>query len=78
MWLARCAPMSKHKSASASPGVHRDERAGGAVTASPTTELAELDAGPVVENPATDSSGQREGFHEHPAVGPRKRGSKGP
>ena len=76
-WLDRDARMSKHKSGSASPGVHREERAGGAVRTSPTTELAELDAGPVVENPATESSGQREGIHEHPAIGPRKPRNKG-
>jgi hypothetical protein len=32
--------MSKHKRASASPGLHRDERAGGTLTTSPATELA--------------------------------------
>jgi hypothetical protein len=55
--------MSKHKSPSASPGLHRDERAGGAMTTSPSTEIAELDAGAPIEDPARDSSGQRDGVH---------------
>ncbi len=63
MQLALDPCMSKHKRASASPGLHRDERAGGAVTTSPSTEIAELDAGAPSEAPATESSGQREGMH---------------
>jgi hypothetical protein len=74
--LAQAAPMSKHKFGSASPRVHRDERAGGAVTTSPTTKIAERDDG-VVANPSIDASGQREGLHVHPVIGPGKRRSKG-
>ncbi len=47
------------------------------MTTSPTTEIAELDAGAPIANPSIDSSGQREGLHVHPVIGPGKRRSKG-
>jgi hypothetical protein len=68
--------MTKHKAPSASPGLHRLERAGGAEQTSPTTDIAELDAGAAIEKPSEDSSGEHEGMHRHPVTNPSNRNKR--
>jgi len=55
--------MSKHKSMSPSPAVHRIEHAGAVSSAVATTNIAELDSDPAIENPAKDASVSRQGMH---------------
>jgi len=55
--------MSKHKSRSPSPVVHRIEHAGAVSSAVATTDVAELDIGAAIENPAKDASVSRQGMH---------------